>query len=158
MSLWGEGTTLGEERRGRKIKYTGSDSRAEYNEYKREYYRKNKDKLKAYNHMYYKKHQKTRAIILCTQHSKADKENGTGECTLTPDFIMNSIFNSSCVYCGEKDWRKLGCDRIDNLKPHTPDNVVCSCGRCNVERGDRFSVDEFKRYKQIYPKLFSENS
>lgn len=66
------------------------------------------------------------------------------ECTITSEWILENIFNSSCLYCGETDWTVLGCDRIDNTKGYTPDNIVCSCNRCNRLRSDRRSVQEFR--------------
>lgn len=57
-------------------------------------------------------------------------------------WIVDNIFDKECIYCGETDWRKLGCDRIDNTKPHTKDNVVPCCTRCNKLRSNKFTVDE----------------
>lgn len=68
------------------------------------------------------------------------------------DWIMENIFNSSCIYCGDNNWKHLGCDRIDNTKPHTPDNIVCACGICNIERADKYSVEEFKEYRKTHPR------
>ena len=65
----------------------------------------------------------------------ADEKYGRGECTITPEWIMENIFTQPCHYCGETDWKKLGCDRIDNSLPHTPENVVCCCKTCNTKRG-----------------------
>ena len=59
-------------------------------------------------------------------------------------WIVDNIFEKECIYCGEKDWRKLGCDRINNNKPHTKDNVVPCCRRCNTIRSNKFTVDEMK--------------
>lgn len=56
------------------------------------------------------------------------------ETTVTREWIMDHIFSSSCVYCGESDWRKLGTDRKDNSIGHTPENCVPSCKRCNEKR------------------------
>lgn len=61
---------------------------------------------------------------------------------LDEKWITDNILSKECIYCGETDWRKLGCDRIDNTKPHTKDNVVCACARCNKLRSNKFTVDE----------------
>lgn len=128
---------------------------------KREYKKRNREKLKESSKIYYSEHKeqkkKRRQCYDKTQPGKAsrmvdylkkyDKKAGRGESTITQKWIIENIFASSCVYCGETDWRKLGCDRIDNSLPHTPENCVCSCGTCNVERGDRWTVEEFKRLK-----------
>ena len=56
--------------------------------------------------------------------------------------MVENTFNDHCLYCGETDWIKLGLDRIDNSKPHTPDNVVTCCEKCNTKRGNK-SYEEF---------------
>lgn len=73
-----------------------------------------------------------RASMLLQRYKERDKQTGRGECTLTSKWIIENIFTGHCIYCGETDWHKLGCNRLDNSKPHTIDNVVCCCGECNV--------------------------
>jgi hypothetical protein len=65
-----------------------------------------------------------------------------GKCTLTPEWIVENIFSKPCHYCGKEGWELIGCDRIDNSKPHTPDNVVPCCWECNKKRGRR-DYEEF---------------
>ena len=86
----------------------------------------------------YRSTKKGRAQNLVCRYRQSDKMYGRDECLITAQWIIDNIFNGqTCVYCGETDWHKLGCDRIDNTKPHTPDNVVCSCGKCNIKKGRR---------------------
>ena len=66
-------------------------------------------------------------------YKQQDKEGNRGETTLTYDELL-SIIEQGCHWCGETDWRKLGADRIDNSKPHTLENCVCSCLHCNSGR------------------------
>lgn len=61
---------------------------------------------------------------------------------LTFDWVRDNIFYENCFYCGTD--KKIGCDRIDNSKGHTVDNVVPCCYRCNVVRADYYTVDEMK--------------
>lgn len=68
-------------------------------------------------------------------------------------WIIDNIYSGGCIYCGETDWRKLGCDRIDNTKPYTKDNVVCSCARCNKLRSNKFTVDEMKEIGAVIRKI-----
>lgn len=68
-------------------------------------------------------------------------------------WIMDNILPSGCIYCGETDWHKLGCDRIDNTKPHTKDNVVCCCKRCNTLRSNKFTVDEMKEIGAVIKRI-----
>ena len=82
----------------------------------------------------YRKTPRGRALCLIDGYKKSDVKHNRGECTLTAEWIIDNIFNSKCIYCGENDWLKLGADRIDNSKPHIPDNVVPCCKHCNDER------------------------
>lgn len=68
-------------------------------------------------------------------------------------WVVENIFKTECIYCGETDWHKLGCDRIKNDKPHTKDNVVCCCKRCNVLRGNKFTVDEMKQIGEVIKRI-----
>lgn len=89
-----------------------------------------------------------RAKYLELNYKRLDEENHRGECTLTAEWIVENIFTKPCHYCGETDWKKLGCDRIDNSLPHTPDNVVPCCGDCNAKRG-RMTYDKFIKQRQV---------
>jgi hypothetical protein len=40
--------------------------------------------------------------------------------------------------------RQLTLDRICNFEPHSESNCLIACLRCNKERSNRFSVDEYK--------------
>lgn len=124
-------------------------------QYMKEYREKNKEKLKLKKQLEYQEKKKTYYIdknykskVLVDNYKYNDKHKGRGECTLTADWIVENIFSGQkCVYCGESDWKKLGCDRIDNSKPHTPENVVCSCWNCNNARGE-MSFEDFIKYKK----------
>jgi hypothetical protein len=129
---------------------------------KRRYKENNREKIKEAGRQYYSTHKKEyadsqkeymktpqgRAKSMLANYKKVDKESGTGECTLTQKWILDNIFASSCTYCGESDWRKLGCDRIDNNLPHTQENCVCACLSCNAQRSNRWTVEEFVEYKK----------
>lgn len=88
-----------------------------------------------------------RANNLANAYKQLDRNARRGESTITPQWIMDNIFTSKCYWCGETDWRELGCDRILQHLPHTPDNVICSCGKCNVERGIH-SFDWFTKFQE----------
>ena len=102
-------------------------------EYRRKFREKNPDYDKQYKRKYYNT-QIGRANMLASSYRKHDKNAKRGECTITAQWIIDNIFTSKCIYCGETDWTELGCDRIDNDLPHTPENVVCCCEKCNKER------------------------
>ena len=113
------------------------------------YYENNKEKIIDYQNEYQKEYDKTpiaRANSLLSAYKQRDKKTNRGVCTLTAKWIVENIFSSKCRYCGKDDWIKLGCDRIDNALPHTPDNVVPCCEECNIERGST-PYEEFLKIK-----------
>lgn len=56
------------------------------------------------------------------------------------DWMIDNIIKKPCVHCG--DTNRIGCDRIDNNKGHTKDNVVPCCYECNCARNNNFSYNE----------------
>ena len=122
---------------------------------------KHKTKRNAYNKQYreehldyFQKYSNTlnyKALRLLHNYKRYDEEHGLGGFNLTKEFILGKILASSCIYCGDSNWEHLGCDRVDNTKGHTTDNVVCSCSVCNAQRSDRFTVEEFVKYRQAHP-------
>ncbi len=136
-------------------------------EYFRNYYLENRKKLLEYNKQryqdksdYFEKYRKEhsedkrkwydefystqigRATYLYYNYCRHDENKQRGECTLTPEWIVENIFTSKCRYCGKDDWTELGCDRINNDLPHTPDNVVPCCEDCNKRR----NITEFEKF------------
>ena len=61
---------------------------------------------------------------------------------LSKDYFENEILSRPCTYCGSTE--NVGCDRIDNSKGHTKDNVIPACYTCNAVRNCHFTVDEMK--------------
>ena len=138
------------------------EERREYNkqwrernpDYYKQWYAENPDKVKEFNRKFkekYPDYEKNRnkkpirrAYKLAYNYYKKDEKYNRGECTLTAQWIVDNIFTKPCHYCGETDWTKLGCDRIDNSLPHTPDNVVPCCKPCNDKRGNK-DYNNFKK-------------
>ena len=126
-------------------------------EYKKEWYQTNKERLTEYyqaNKERIDEQQKDyystplgKANNLARTYKRSDRKRGFDPSNnVTSKWIIENIFSGQkCIYCGEDNWERLGCDRIDNNKPHTADNIVCSCGFCNKVRRDRYSVEEFKK-------------
>jgi len=110
------------------------NNKERHKEHNKQYQKENKEKVDAYA----KKYRTTkygRAAKLISAYKSFDKKYGReSDFNLTHQWIIDHIFNSKCVYCGEDDWTKLGCDRIDNKKAHTTDNCVCACWTCNNAR------------------------
>ncbi len=119
--------------------------------YSRQWRLNNKERKRKQNEEYRKKHQeyfenyrkthktskqytyskKSRASNLLYSYNRSDIQHNRGKGDLTSDWIVENIFTKPCVHCGETDWHKLGCNRLDNTKPHTMDNVEPCCTKCN---------------------------
>ena len=119
---------------GKKKYFTEEERKAAKRASKRKWYYNKKEEIAAYK-VEYDSTPFGRAINLLNAYKQKDKLYNRGECTITPDWIIQNIFNNPCHYCGESDWLKIGCDRIDNSLPHRPDNVVPCCDKCNKKRG-----------------------
>lgn len=125
-----------------------------YLEYNRKYRNKHKEEIKLLFSSWRENNpKKYRASQIVGGYNNADKIRGFDIVNnVDSNYVVEKIFTSKCIYCGDSDWTHLGCDRIDNSKPHTPDNVVCACGVCNMERIDRYTVEEFKKYRSLHPR------
>lgn len=148
-----------EGKRGKSKKYY-EENKEEINAKARIKYLENRETRKAYAKEYRdltdynKKYRGTingKANNLIASYKRVDRLKGQTN-DLDREWVIKHILNSRCIYCGETDWHYLGCDRIDNNLPHTKDNCICSCGICNVERADRFTVEEFVKYRQNNPR------
>ena len=132
------------------------DSQKKYSDANKEKRNEYSKQWNATNKSYFDEYSKTekyRANRILQNYNRYDKEDGHDGFNLTKEYILENIFKSSCIYCGDSNWKHLGCDRIDNEKAHTEDNVVCSCGICNVERFyKRMSVEEFIEYRKTHPR------
>ena len=85
---------------------------------------------------------RAKASKMISSYKNKDKKNGTDICNIDIDWMIDNILSQKCVYCG--DDQRIGCDRIDNSKGHTKDNVVPCCIECNTARNNNFSFDEMK--------------
>lgn len=143
-----------------KIKYNTEEERKEADRAKwRKFYYKHREERIEYSRMYksthsneiakYKKERaKTpigRATMLLCAYNREDKKYGRGKGDLTAQWIVENIFSKPCK-CGKSGWQIIGCNRIDNSKPHTKDNVEPCCGECNVKLNDKHGG---KRVDQI---------
>jgi len=134
-------------RRRRKDRYASNSN--EEREKRKAYYTENKEKTSASRGEYVAtKH--GRAVNYACSYRKADKDKGFNVSeTIDAKWIEDNIYAGQvCHYCGESDWLKLGVDRIDNSKGHTPDNCICSCWDCNRERKNKWTVEEFAEIKR----------
>lgn len=104
-------------------------------EYNRLYYLKHREELISKKSDYNKTYSKTqmgRAQRQFQQYKFMDRRNGFGDVIdFDAKWIVENIYTQPCAHCGTTDWAKLGCNRLDNSKPHTMDNVEPCCFRCN---------------------------
>lgn len=124
-----------------KRRYTDEERKERARTRSLDFYRNNKQKYDEY-----RKSQLGRAISLLNRYKSADLESGRGECTLTAKWVVDNIFTKPCAHCGETDWRKIGCNRLDNSKPHTEDNVEPCCWECNKKLGNEYHKKKICQY------------
>lgn len=135
------------ERRKEAMKKWYQSNKEEKREYDRKRYQANKERIAA-RMAEYKKVNKDkiaeyrrewlttpigRASNLVSAYNGCDKMHNRGRGDLTAEWIVEHIFSQPCAHCGETDWRKLGCNRLDNTKPHSKDNVEPCCRECNLK-------------------------
>ncbi len=120
---------------------------------KAEWNKKNKTKTATYNQEFYQTITGM-ASRRRNHYLYDDKEKGFDTAqTITAEWIAENILTGSCIYCHDSEPYHLGCDRIDESKVHTPDNVVCACPICNWERSlQKMSVGEFIEYRKTHPR------
>lgn len=82
---------------------------------------------------------RSKASKMISSYKLKDRKKGFNT-DIDIDWFIANVLNSKCVYCG--DTKRLGCDRIDNSKGHTKDNVVPCCYECNIARGNNFTHEE----------------
>ena len=84
---------------------------------------------------------KSKASKMCSSYKLKDWKRGLLY-DLDSKWFIENILTKECIYCGDN--LNIGCDRIDNSKGHTKDNVVPCCYICNCARNNNFSFDEMK--------------
>lgn len=131
-----------------KIKERRDKHKSDTKEYNKQYYLKHKKEIIAAKTEYNKTYTKTqmgRAQRQFQQYKNMDKRNGFGNVIdFDARWIVENIYTKKCAHCDETDWHKLGCNRIDNSKPHTKDNVEPCCFYHNcvlngIESSDRLA-------------------
>ena len=74
-----------------------------------------------------------RAKWLVDDYKHQDKVYNRGEGDLDYQWLLVNILLKPCTHCGKTGWDIIGCNRLDNTKPHSKDNVEPCCAECNVE-------------------------
>lgn len=89
---------------------------------------------------YTPKNIRAKASKMISSYKIKDRKNSCTECDITVDWMIEHILKKPCIYCG--DVHRVGCDRIDNTKGHTKDNVIPCCVECNTARNNYFTYSE----------------
>lgn len=93
-----------------------------------------------------------RACRLVHNYNVADKKYGRGKGNLTGKWVYDNILFKPCAHCDKEGWQVIGCNRLDNSKPHTKDNVEPCCKECNSKLAAKEFVGylkQFNRFKTI---------
>lgn len=78
-------------------------------------------------------------------------------CDLTEEYLLKNIINKPCYYCRDT-LEKRGCDRIDNSKGHTINNVLPCCNTCNSIRSNKFTVSEMLQLGEVVKSIKIKNN
>ena len=123
------------------------DHREQWNGYARKYQSKHRqeqrDRVNAYHNSI-----SGRVTNLYTSYRQYDIRYLEEEPQLTRAQLLAKLEGAKCVYCKCDDIMVLGLDRINNSKPHSVWNTVCSCRKCNVSR-NRKSFEDYLAYRGI---------
>lgn len=93
---------------------------------------KSKTKQRQYQKMWENNNpMRTRASYLVKNYNRSDKKYKRGHGDLTTQWIIDNIFTKKCAHCNKSGWQIIGCNRLDNSRPHTKDNVEPCCEECN---------------------------
>ena len=113
-----------------RVKQYREENRERINKARKEWREKNIIYLKKYD----LKRSKTpigRAANLVNAYNNMDKAANRDKGDLTAKWVVENIFSKPCAHCGKTGWQTIGCNRINNDKPHTKDNVEPCCFECN---------------------------
>lgn len=94
---------------------------------------------------------RAKASKMISSYRNKDVKNGTETTDIDVDWMIENILTKPCVYCG--DTHRIGCDRIDNNKGHTKDNVVPCCIECNTARNNNFTYEEMKKIGRVIAEI-----
>lgn len=116
-----------------KCKERNKQYRDTHKEERKKYVEANKEKKKQAQIEYYKiPINRAKNLLRC--YKRMDRDRGFGDvCDFDGAWIVENIFAQHCAHCGETDWLKIGCNRLDNTKGHTKDNVEPCCRSCNAK-------------------------
>ena len=83
-----------------------------------------------------------KASKMISSYKIKDKSHDYEISDIDIDWMIDNVLLNKCIYCG--DTVRVGCDRIDNSKGHSKENVVPCCYEYNCARNNNFTHDEMK--------------
>ena len=147
-----------------KIKAYKAEWLAKHPNYNAQYYQANKEKAKAHNAEYnaeYRDPQKNPigwARHIVAHYRKMDRDRGFDDSqTITAEWFIQNIAYKPCKYCGTQGYGLIGCNRLDNTKGHTQDNVEPCCKSCNCKENIRDQFERGTHISQIWKKQSFKN-
>lgn len=162
---WNNPEEVREYHRNYKRKYRKSEeNRKKHCEEQKVYYKLHREeileKAKEKKVKRVKSSQSDRASNLISAYNQTDKKYNLGKGDLTAKWIVDNIFTQPCKYCGKTGWKIIGCNRLDNSKPHTMDNVEPCCAECNKKlprikglKKNRMKLLETYKHCSVYETL-----
>ena len=122
---------------------------------KAQYYQENKEAIAQKNAQYYQENKEAIAqkaaeyrdpIInplgwarkIVGMYRQMDRQRGFNDKeTITAEWFLDNIAYRPCAHCGLTHFGYIGCNRLDNTKGHTEDNVEAACFKCNAKENIR---------------------
>lgn len=121
-----------------------------------EYRANNKAKIAEYQAAYYdpQKNPMGWAKNIVNSYRQMDRERGFDDSkTITSEWFLENIAYQPCAHCGVQGIGKVGCNRLDNTKGHTIDNVESCCFKCNCKENNRDQLERGLHISQIRKKI-----
>ena len=112
-------------------------------EYQAEWRNLNKEKIAEYQAEWYnpQTHPLNWAKIIVNNYKKMDRERGFDpNQTISAEWFLQNIAYRPCAHCGLQAIGLIGCNRLDNTKGHTIDNVEPCCFKCNARENIRDQI------------------
>ena len=114
-------------------------------EYNAAYYQANKGKIAECKAAYIdpQTHPMNWARNMVNAYRQIDRDRfGDDSQTITAEWFLDNIAYKPCAHCGVQRIGLVGCNRLDNTKGHTIDNVEPCCFKCNAKEN---ILDQIRR-------------
>ena len=134
-------------------------------EYQAEWRNLNKEKIAEYQAEWYnpQTHPLNWAKTIVNNYNKMDRERGFDpNQTISAEWFLQNIAYRPCAHCGLQGIGLIGCNRLDNTKGHTIDNVEPCCLKCNARENIRDQIARglhwtCKHKKQSFKEFVNEH-